>query len=322
MEKSTHRVDVIQVKMRPHENADFLSLIEVYNYTVCVRTADWKDGDLAAYIPPDSVVDTNRPEFAFLKTKDRQFERIRVKKLRGVISMGLLVPAPPNSKEGDDVAELLGVTHYEPSVESITGGDNVGGPNLVIPKYDIDSLRRYLSCFIPGETVYISEKIHGANSRYVFHNGQMYCGSRTNWKVEDERSIWWQALKNTPSIIEFCQCYPDFVLFGEVYGQVQNLRYDIKSGVRFAAFDILNGNRYLDVSRFLGFVHDYEIPRVPTIAIEGFDWENIQGYAEGQSLIASHVREGCVVRPVIERTHPTIGRVILKLVGNGYYQKG
>src|SRR3990172_3820195 len=107
MEKSTHRVDVIQVKMRPHENSDFLSLIEVYNYTVCVRTADWKDGDLAAYIPPDSVVDTNRPEFAFLKTKDRQFERIRVKKLRGVISMGLLVPAPPNSKEGDDVAELL-----------------------------------------------------------------------------------------------------------------------------------------------------------------------------------------------------------------------
>jgi hypothetical protein len=33
------------------------------------------------------------------------------------------------------------------------------------------------------------------------------------------------------------------------------------------------------------------------------------------------VREGCVVLPVRERRHPEIGRVQLKIVGNGYLER-
>jgi len=35
---------------------------------------------------------------------------------------------------------------------------------------------------------------------------------------------------------------------------------------------------------------------------------------------AKNIREGCVVKPLIERTHPEIGRVQLKLVSNTYLE--
>jgi hypothetical protein len=68
---------------------------------------------LGAYIQPDSVVDTTRPELALLA----QPERIKVRRLRGVVSMGLLIAAPEGAQEGDDVAAQLGVTRYEPPAQ-------------------------------------------------------------------------------------------------------------------------------------------------------------------------------------------------------------
>src|SRR4051812_40299573 len=109
--KSTHKVEVVPVVMKPHENASALSIVSAFGYTVCVKTEDWKDIPLAAYIPPDSIC-PDTPEFAFLGTN----KRIRVRKMRGVFSYGLLVPAPKGAKIGDNVAEALGIIHYEPLI--------------------------------------------------------------------------------------------------------------------------------------------------------------------------------------------------------------
>ena len=46
----------------PHPNADILSIVKVFGYTCVVRTQDWKDRSVGAYIPPDSAVpDTGLP---------------------------------------------------------------------------------------------------------------------------------------------------------------------------------------------------------------------------------------------------------------------
>ena len=39
--KSTHRVEVVPVLLTPHPNADSLSVVQVFGYSVCVKTADW-----------------------------------------------------------------------------------------------------------------------------------------------------------------------------------------------------------------------------------------------------------------------------------------
>jgi len=45
----------------------------------------------------------------------------------------------------------------------------------------------------------------------------------------------------------------------------------------------------------------------------------IKKLSEGPSLVGgTHGREGVVVKPVIERDNPAIGRVILKYVGDAY----
>ncbi len=144
----THKVEVVRVKLDPHPNADTLSVVQVHNFTCCVRTADWQDGDLAAYIQPDSIVDTSRPEFTFLEGH----ERIRVKKLRGIVSMGLLVKAPEGVNVGDDAAEALGVTHYEPPLPLSAGGDvEAPPPGLYAPTYDVESMYRFAHLFVEGK---------------------------------------------------------------------------------------------------------------------------------------------------------------------------
>jgi tRNA-binding EMAP/Myf-like protein len=62
-------------------------------------------------------VDSTRLEFAFLAGH----ERIKVKKLRGIVSQGLLVKAPSHAKEGDDVMADLGVRHYVPPADLVAG---------------------------------------------------------------------------------------------------------------------------------------------------------------------------------------------------------
>jgi RNA ligase (TIGR02306 family) len=318
MEKSTHKVEVVPVILKPHPMADLLSIVDVYGYTVIVRTEEWKDKTIGAYIPPDSVV-PDTPQFSYLLSK-----RIKACKLRGVMSFGLLIPAPEGSKVGDDVAEVLGIIHYDPP-EHIAGDEDTTGPSGgYYPKYDVDTLRRYNHLFTNGELVYISEKIHGTNARFVYRNGMMYCGSRTNWKKDRPGSDWWTAFRNHPEIEIFCKANEEVVLYGEVYGRVKHFTYGGK-GVRFAAFDILRGTVWDDVDKFRAEVNKYNLPAVPVLAFNHpYSFEDVVQFAEGQSAIpgASNVREGCVVKPMKERTNMEIGRVMLKMVGSGYYKKG
>ena len=173
---STHKVEVVPVKLRQHDNADSLSVVDVFGYTVVVRTEDWQAGQLGAYFPPDSVVDIFQPEFAFLASGTKTHSRIRAKKLRGIQSFGLLIPAPEGAKVGDDLAEHFGVTHYEPELSAAySGGEAEAAPAHLshLSKFDVDALRRYPYLFKPDEKVLITEKINGANARYCYYDGRM-----------------------------------------------------------------------------------------------------------------------------------------------------
>ena len=200
MDKSTHRVEVVPVVLEPHPNADTLSIVKVYGYSCVVRTEEWKDRKIGAYIPPDSVC-PDAPEYAYLEVlPGTSAKRIRTIRLRGVLSMGLLMPAPEGSKVGDNVAEIMGITHWEPELE-MAGGQATGGPSgIYCPKYDIDTIRRY-DLFVPGEPVYVTEKIHGECMRVTFHdewkkqhndiiekdeNGEVHIVGQ-----EEELSEWW-----------------------------------------------------------------------------------------------------------------------------------
>lgn len=325
---STHRVEVVPVRLERHPNADQLSIAQIYGFSCVVRTADWLDGKLGAYIPPDSLVDTDRPEFAFLKSGDKKWARIKARKLRGVVSFGLLVPAPGGSQVGDDVAAILQVEHYEPALPTLsTGGESESPPAALacLSKYDVDALRRYNMVFPEGEQVSISEKIDGANSRFCWFDDRMWSGSRTEWKRQDPKNLWWRALEATPSVEAFCRQHPGYVLYGETYGDVQKFRYGCRKGeVRFAAFDVLRPDRqWMNAGEFRTMLEAHGVPLVPLLYTGPYSFERACELAEGPSHLegADHVREGCVVRPAEERWDQAIGRVCLKVVGAGYLER-
>ena len=329
-ELSTHKVEVVPITLEKHPNADTLSVVTVFGgYPCCVKSTDWVGKTLGAYIPPDAVVDVTRPEFSFLAKGTKTKHRVRCVKLRGVQSYGLLMPAPEGSQVGDDVATYYAVEHYEPEMKSACfGGEAEQAPTqlAMLSKYDVDSMRRYSAVFEQDEPVMITEKIHGANSRFVYLDGRMWCGSRGEWKRQEENNLWWKALANTPTLGEFCRNNPGLVVYGEVYGDVQSLRYGCKKGeVCFAAFDILQPNGQYMMAEFgRELLIEAGVPVVPLVVIRGFDFNAICELAEGPSLLpgACHIREGVVVKPLKERWHQAVGRVQLKVVSAGYLEKG
>lgn len=114
--------------------------------------------------------------------------------------------------------------------------------------------------------------------------------------------------------------YGDVVLYGEVYGKVQELKYGHPNDIAFAAFDIMVCGQYMDVWSFAHVCDQYNIPRVPVLYAGAYSLAKVKELSEGKTQVAGadNMREGVVVRPVVERMEHRFGRVILKYVGDEY----
>jgi RNA ligase (TIGR02306 family) len=327
---STLRAEVVPVELLPHPNADVLSIVNVFGYTCVVRTEDWQDKHLGVYIPVDAIVPQTE-QFEFLGEN----RRIRARKFRGVFSQGLLMPLPTgvvSASVGMDLAHMLGLTKYEPPLQFSTGGgnnqqagaENTEPPEVNITYTDIEHLRRYSHILIDGESVIITEKIHGANARYTFQGGTLHVGSHKQWKREESISLWWHEQVLTPELREFVRFLSPMTLFGEVYGRVQDLRYGLDNGLAFRAFDIYNPaiGAYLNWVDFYNKMRGFNVLMVPILASASWSMGLAEHCAE-QSSIAAEVKEGqimegIVVKPTQERWHPEVGRVVLKLHSQAY----
>ena len=304
MTKRNHRVEVTQIKeILPHKNADSLGLVHIGGYQVVVRLDEWRVGDLGAYVQPDSVL-PERPDFAWFwepNTFDgpvpEKARRVTARRFRKEWSEGLLVKMtqfpsgqwaiPRNNEyaetcivhEGDDVAELLGITHYEPpepvntrgeddiapgskqrkhrprswrgwlywllrklgwDVNGPTGGDSEYGPDRVPPIYDVESYKSFSRAFLPSEEVVVTCKIHGSNARFLFDGQRMHIGSRKLWKKLTSNTVWNKCLEQNLWIEAWCRAHPNYVLYGETVPTQGRFTYGCEQGrVKFFVFDIL-----------------------------------------------------------------------------------
>lgn len=248
---STSLAEVFKIdRIEKHPNADKLSLVWFYNYSCIVRTEDFKVGDLAVYIPPDNIVDLEHPSFEFLK-KMNKGARIKCQKLRGVMSQGLVMPCPPGYNEGDNLNEQWNIKHYV-SQENIFGIKSVGSRNefAICPpyntqQYDIESWFRYSNIFLEGETVRITEKIHGMNASYTYQQGEYYCKSRNYWRKENPDCIYWKILNQRKWLKRLLKNNPNMIVFGEIYGPgIQELTYGLDKP-SFLVFDIYDPVNYI-----------------------------------------------------------------------------
>lgn len=340
-----------------HPDADSLDVVTVLgDYPVIVKANEYKPGDIAGYISIDTVV-PDTEQFYFLcpksykkyeedgEVKQRQdgmkFELgqvpeknriIKAKKIRGVFSMGMLVPALPYLNVGDSIAEAMSLTKWEEEEEDhivfnrkLSVGAEAAPKGWSIPYYDIVGLRQGSQLF-EGKEVVLYEKLHGANAGFCHDGTRLWSKSRNNYKRMDPDDMWWEIairydLENKLSK------YPGKVMFGEIYGQVKKFRYDcdivngvMDSKIRF--FDIWDTEtkRWLEDDQLNTIIKELGLDMVPEL-YRG-PWlgkTEMYKFAEGLTMLGGrHIREGFVVRPTTESKDAMFNRLIRKMIGEGY----
>jgi RNA ligase (TIGR02306 family) len=325
-------------KILPHANADSLEIAHVLGWQLVVGKGQYQDGDKIVFIPPDTVLP---PELSdrLNVTKYLDKGRIRCTRLRGEPSFGLaIMPDDPTWEIGTDVAEYYGLTKWMPPVRRFSR-NGIAQPrdesyvqeNPFFYRYtSIDNMRHFPDLFDDGEEVIVTEKIHGTNSRVGIIDGEKMAGShkmqRSPLKEHEEQTYpYWfpwslQPVQDLLTVLTE-RGHKQVVLYGEIYGPgVQSLSYGVASNaLAYRAFDLLVDGKYLDWDDFEAICMACEVDTVPLLARIPFSLQSIQSMSKGTTTLMqdkAHMREGVVVKPVHERTHPKAGRCILKYVSD------
>ena len=314
-------------RVLPHPNADLLELAHIKGWQCVVPKGKYGAGNLVTYVPIDAVIPTELSERLGI-TKYLSNGRVRCARLRGEPSFGVIMDVEDRSwAEGTDVRERYGITKYVPPLRP-SAGDAAEPHPLFVSYTDVENLRNFPPVFAEGEDVVVTEKLHGTNCRVGLVEGELMAGSmevrrkRPEPGAEGSNLYWFPT--TLPGVMglleELAHSHRQAILFGEVFGsKVQNLNYGRKGEFGFAAFDVLADGRYLDAPQFLELCDRHAVPTVPVLHRGPYSLEWVKVIAEGLTTLGGgHVREGVVVRPLVERVDPKVGRAVLKYIGDGY----
>jgi RNA ligase (TIGR02306 family) len=243
------------------------------------------------------------------------------------------MPGADDWEVGFNAAENFpGASKWEPPTREERNPGNgkfIPNPNAVprnpnFPEYTgINNLRHYPDLFGPDELVVVTEKLHGTNSRIGMVDGEWLAGSHRVQRGEGDE-VYWSPRRHAEKLVEALGKYHrQVVLYGEIVGSdVQSLDYGYKGHEGYYAFDLMVDGRYVDHMAFRTLCEYYRVPMVPQIGITCiayYDFDIIRELANGSTLLdAEHIREGVVVRPLIERHDPRVGRCIAKFVSDDY----
>ena len=354
---SSFNVQVRRLSLTPHPNADKLEIGQVDGYQFIVGKDQFKDGDLGVYIPEQAVVPDELISQMGLtgRLSGPQANRVKAVKLRGVVSQGLFYrPAgdalPGHWDDGTDVAEELGIKKYEPEVPTYLRGEMAQRPGNtpkspriphpdqssaptavdtdVFGSYDLENIKHFPNALIQGQPVIMTEKLHGTclcvgiiggeevvSSKGVAAKGFVLKPSETNtyWRAARQFNLF-----DRLRIFLDAEHLDEVMLYGEILG-VQDLMYDLAPGeLTFRAFDLKTRDGFMSYGPFLQTCRLYGIPTVPVLYHGPFSQAKLDEHTSGKSSLADHIREGVVVRPLIETYHPHIGRLVFKSVSPAY----
>lgn len=310
-------------KIESHPNADKLEILQVLGWNVVEKKDRFKVGESVVFFPPDSILPVELSD-RLNCTQYLYKQRLRAARLRGFVSCGLVAPNEGNWEIGQDLTEHYGIAKYEapePSYNAGTGGQNIKEVGLFHYYTNIDNWNNYPNILIPDEEVVIVEKLHGTNARFGLIEDEFFVGSHHRTKYKDEKIVYWEAAltydienlmrKHLPSSRAW-------ILFGEIFGKVQNLRYGLGQGIALRLFDISQNGKYLDYDEFENFAWIMGLPTAPLLYCGPYSVKLLTELSEGKAFQGDHVKEGCVVRPVKERFNSKIHRVILKKINPEY----
>jgi RNA ligase (TIGR02306 family) len=258
-------------------------------------------------------------------------------------------------KEGDNVADLFGITKWEPVIPASMAGEvYAAGQHLTVP-YDIENFKRFPDVIAENEEVIFTEKLHGTfcgvgilpthnhDSKHykgefvVFSKGLGAKGLCFKDAPANDSNVYVRCL-NKLGIFDSLRTLrehmeedsglpfdkPLFVL-GEIFGgNVQDNGW-YGNDLQFRIFDVCAGYRgdqwYFGYEGRLLVANQLKVSTVPTLYEGPFSKELMIKYTSGKETVSGkqlNMREGLVVTPIVERRDSELGRVILKSVSEEY----
>lgn len=308
-------------------DADNIDVATVGGWKVVVKKGDFQVNDLVLYFEIDSWVPAIIAPFL---NKGRTYngvegERLRTKKLRGVVSQGLILPltvafyeqevaemcydgSPYPITEGDDVTELLSIQKWEKELSANLAGVARGNFPSFIRKTDqerIQNLKRDFDRWKQNSILWeVTEKLDGSSMTVYFNDGVFGVCSRNLDLIETEGNSFWQAA-NEKDLRNAMNAYGKNIAFqGELAGEgIQGNKLGLK-GIHYFIFDIFD----IDKQEYLGFeerseiVSKFNLLHAPVLGeYVGIKLnttiEDILSGADGMSLIGNKsAREGLVYK--------------------------
>jgi RNA ligase (TIGR02306 family) len=321
-------------------NADAIDLATIDGWKVVVKKGEFKVNDYVVYFEIDSFIPNTIAPFLF---KGRTYngvegERLRTKKLRGVVSQGLvlginILPVEAMIKTGyekeddwKDVTEILGIQKWEREIPANLSGVIRGNFPSFIRKTDQERIQNLKSDFENwkiNEVIFeISEKLDGSSMTVYYRNGDFGVCSRNLDLMETDGNSFWQIANEKDLRDKMSNFNQNIAIQGELIGPgIQGNKYGLKN-IKFCVFDIfdIEKQKYLSSFERISIVNELNLIHVPKI--DNFDFyindmtiEDILNFADGKSDVGNcPAREGVVFKSLD-------GQISFKAISNKWLLK-
>lgn len=315
-----------------HPNADQLEICTLKSYpSLQFITAKGKytTDIIVVYFPLDSVLPADILEKLQLtgKLKGKDKNRVQTICLRGSMSQGLIIPVCELFNEqvpiGTDVTERLQVVKYEPPVVPCHNANLLPLP-CGLKAYDLEGCDRFQDILeiLMDKVVCITEKVEGANfSVTATPSGELWVNQR-NFTIQpksgSEHDFW--RVASSQGLIQEAKTLASLYLenvtiYGEFIGPGYQGNIYKRSLHQVLVFDVKVGNSFMDASRCIELFQNMYVP-ILSMGITLREWLNGKTIHEASSgsskLLSSQLREGIVVKPIIDEYVTGFGRLILK----------
>lgn len=311
-------------------NADFIQVAKWGGWQCVIRKGEFAQGDFVIALEVDSWVPHSVAPF--LSNADHPVyyngihgNRLRTKKMRGVLSQGLLLPltalgsvftfngrlcVQPESfepfvlVENTDVSSMLGVTKWEPPVDAGLAGDIVGKFPSFLIKTDLERIQNLSKELADWQSLdltwEVTEKLDGSSCTVFVNNGERGVCSRNLQLHESESNAFWRAVLHQKLLDKIESTGRNLALQGELVGpKIQGNRYALSNYTVFvySVFDI-DPREYLLPHDRRALLKDLDIETVPLIdssfPIRGTSMQSLIDIADGTSALVDKktLREG------------------------------
>lgn len=330
--------------LEPIEGADAIERARVLGWWVVVKRGEHRVGDLVVYCEIDSLL-PERPDFEFLRKGcfrpallGRSGEvllpagfRIKTVKLRGQVSQGIcfplsVLPEGAPREEGADVTAVLGVVKFDPPLPASLRG-RVRGPFPGFLRKTDETRVQVLEDVLErhrGKTFYLTEKLDGTSFTAFLREGTFGVCSRNQWLDETDLDNGLCSLAQElelPRKLALAResLGADVALQGEVLGPgIQGNRYGRKKAelfffnvLRLDTLELLPHAAMLALLEGLGL---RAVPQLGTLELAHSVDELVALSAGHSALWPPCLREGIVLRTLVEERDPTLGRLSFKVI--------